>query len=389
MKKSISFKLFLTVICKGIWNVIKWFLGLFGYKDESTFGMAVKRVFAFCVTSLVALFTGVIFYFFATDVIYKEFLRPRMDDRVYDETHLSNNIMLQQMYYSGKNRVYDCKQEKVLLEDVDWVVTSEDCDSLAVFARNGKRGYVNRFTGKVAIPENYTRAWIFSEGLAAVEKDGELFFINHQGEVVIDKDFEVYYCDPSYAFKNGYSKLQDPVTGKVGLIDRNGDWALEAVYNNIYNDEGFWHVDKDGLEGLYTADMEILLPIVCSRIYISEDVIEARYPDHTAKRYDFSGNVVVDFVIDGISSMQYETGELLPETIESESGEVFNEVRATANRLKYRVYTASYDDYYGLLSKDGKRITPPLYSSIEPIAKNRYLCQPQGIVIDDNGELVE
>lgn len=49
--------------------------------------------------------------------------------------------------------------------------TSDDKDSLAVFARNGKREYTNRFTEKIAVSQNYTRAWIFSEGLVAVEKE--------------------------------------------------------------------------------------------------------------------------------------------------------------------------------------------------------------------------
>ena len=61
----------------------------------------------------------------------------------------------------------------------------------ALPARAGYRGYWNYNTGKLEIPANhYVKAWIFSEGLAAVmEPDSTLRFINPMGEVVIDKQF--------------------------------------------------------------------------------------------------------------------------------------------------------------------------------------------------------
>lgn len=103
----------------------------------------------------------------------------------------------------------------MLLNDADWVVTSSDKDSLVVFARNGKRGYINRFTGEIAIPENYTRAWGFSESLATVEKNGGLLFIDHSGRVVIDKDFQVHFDALKYALKNGYCMIKNPVDSKM------------------------------------------------------------------------------------------------------------------------------------------------------------------------------
>ena len=157
----------------GLWQAILWILGIFGYKDESSYGKFVKRIFAFCVTILMVLFTVCVLVAFTKEIVYDKWIRPHTDDRVWDERHISNYIVFQEMYYSDKNRVYDKSKGKVLLEDVDWIVVSEDKDSLAVFARNGKRGYINRFTGEVVVPEIYTRAWIFSEGLAAVEKNGE------------------------------------------------------------------------------------------------------------------------------------------------------------------------------------------------------------------------
>ncbi len=391
MKKKISLKLFFTVLCGGIWNVIKWVVGMCGYKDGSTFGRVIKRIFALCVTILLVIITCAAVYSFATEIVYKELIRPHTEDFPYAEQHISNHIVVQTMCYSEKTHVYDEIQEKVLLKDVDWVITSDDNDSLAVFARNNKRGYLNRFTGEVVIPETFTRAWTFAEGLAAVEKDGELVFINHKGEVVIDKDFDVNFLEPAYTFNHGYCILQSPVTGKSGLIDRTGEWVLSPEYDDITYGNGFWEVSKDGLCGLYTADIEEMFPVNNHAIYIIDDIIEVRHADHIARRYDLQGNMVVDFVIDAINNLRYETNELRYETSEEEGYE-FEETSskyAIANCKEYKVTSGYYNEYYGLISKDGIRITPPLYTSITAIAPNRYLCQPDGIILDDNGKVVE
>lgn len=388
--KKVTFREYFATLFGGLWQAVMWVLGLFGYKDETPFGKIVKRIFASCVTILMVLFTGCILYAFAEGIVYEKLIRPRTSERVWEERYISNHIVLQEMYYSEKNRVYDKEKEKVFLEDVDWLVISEDKDSLAVYARNGKRGYINRFTGEVAVPEIYTRAWVFSEGLAAVEKDGELLFIDHTGKVVIDKDFQVYFDNPKYAFKNGYCMIKNPVDGKMGLIDRAGNWVLNAEYDNLFNNEGFWQVERDGYVGLYTAEMELMFPVENTAISINDSIIEVRCADHIARQYDYAGNVVSDFVIDEISNMQYETAELRNDP-KSDDGEFAdNKIYGVANCQQYLVKSENYNkpDYYGLLNRNGKIVTLPIYTSIMAIDKNLYLCQPGGVIINDQGKIV-
>ncbi|MCR4848098.1 MAG: WG repeat-containing protein, partial [Bacteroidales bacterium] len=64
-------------------------------------------------------------------------------------------------------------------------------DSLSVFCSStkGKRGYFNRFTGEVAVPAQYEKAWIFSEGMACVLDKGMLHFIDHKGQPLMGKEF--------------------------------------------------------------------------------------------------------------------------------------------------------------------------------------------------------
>ncbi|MBQ8695615.1 MAG: WG repeat-containing protein, partial [Bacteroidaceae bacterium] len=62
---------------------------------------------------------------------------------------------------------------------IDWVRYGSD--SIAVYALNGKRGFLNRYTGEIIIDaekNRYSKAWVFSEGVAAVMKDEMIGFID-------------------------------------------------------------------------------------------------------------------------------------------------------------------------------------------------------------------
>ena len=124
------------------------------------------------------------------------------------------------------------------------------------------------------------------------------------------------------------------------------------------------------------------------QIDIFDDVIEVRFPDHTTKRYDFEGNILVDFVIDNVENMHYATTEL--ENHENEEGYTSNSViYDVAKCQKYMVRGGYYNEYYGLIDRSGKIVTAPEYTSIEAIAEDLYLCQPQGIIINGKGRQVK
>lgn len=151
MNKKISFKLWLTVLFEGICQFLQKIAGLFGYKEGTTFGKVIWRIFVSCFTALFLIGTVIFVYAFMYEVVYREWIRPHTVEIVYSDKHLSNHIVFQELYYQDKGRIYDEILKKVVVEEVDWVVVSDDKDSLAVFAKNGKRGYLNRFTGEVSI----------------------------------------------------------------------------------------------------------------------------------------------------------------------------------------------------------------------------------------------
>lgn len=385
MKKRISFNLFITVLGRGISQAFHAAARIAG---SSAFIKVFWHLIVACFAIWVTILTIFGVYAFATDVVRDKWCRT---DDSFDQKFLSNHIAFRQKWDSKNGKIYNLQEDRVVMRKVDWVITSPDRDSLAVFAKNGKRGYLNRFSGKVAISPTYTRAWVFSEGLAAVEMDGKLRFIDHSGKVVIDRNFEVPSNVPDHVFKHGYCVVQDSKSGKKGLIDRNGEWALEPEYDNILNENGFWNVRIDDLCGLYSEELEPLFPVENTNISIGHGTIEVRHPDHIARRYDFEGNLLVDFVIDEVESMMYETTEFRTDEAVCEDTYAEEIAQGIANALRYTVYSGSweYPDYCGLLSRDGRRLTPPVYTSIEAIARDRYICQPDGIIIDDRGIPVE
>ena len=252
----------------------------------------------------------------------------------------------------------------------------------------GKRGYLNRFTGEVILPAIYSRAWVFSEGLAAVEKDNKLVFIDHSGKVVIDNELDVHFNEPHYAFHDGYCVVKNAVDGKSGLIDREGNWALQPEYDEITHNNKFWKVEKDDLHGLFSEHLDTLYAVENPNLFVYDDYIEVRFPDHTAKHFDYEGNVLVDFVVDAVENMNYPTTELLNE--KNEDNWYYNQmVYAVAKCQRYAVQSGRYVVYYGLMDRNGKRITPPDYTSIDAIGEDLYLCQPQGFIINGKGQRVE
>ena len=73
-------------------------------------------------------------------------------------------------------RLYSDISEKYLTPRYEWILFTahhpDYDDSLTVFCKDNKRGFLNCYTGEIVIEPQYEAAWVFSDGLAAVKKDG-------------------------------------------------------------------------------------------------------------------------------------------------------------------------------------------------------------------------
>ena len=223
----------------------------------------------------------------------------------------------------------------------DWTSSSPN-DSLGVFCTDKKRGYYNSYTGKIVIPAQYRRAWVFSEGLAAVQKNGMIGFINRKGEVVIPFRYP-YHGNPlsSFVFENGHCIVAD-TTGKCGVINRKGEWIIHPNYDNIDAYEEYVIASSAGVR----------------------------------KQLTYEEKTINSFVVDNIKALTF----MEKERYENKDGEiVYLDIE-----IKTGLFSYSVGGRCGLMDANCRRLTDPLYSRIIAVDKNMY----RALLLDSYSEVI-
>lgn len=308
-----------------------------------TYTRIVWRFIWNCSSTLFLLFMLMIIYLIVYEGVYKEWIYPNLPR----------------------------EESMELMEETDTKNT------LVVFRQGKEWGYLNGLTGK-PLPGRYDYAWPFSEGMAAIMKDKHLMFINSRGEVVINTELGRMPEETDCKFIQGYC-IVNSSDGLTGLIDKQGNWALQPIYDDIIHVNGFWKVRSYDLYGLFSSSLDTLFTVKHPRIDVEDEAIEVSLKNHTVKRYDYNMNVLENFVIHSIEELS--TRDFYKE----------DEFRYTvAKQMCYAVNVENESTfYYGLMDRNGKRLTPPDYTSIEAIGKDLYFCKPQGILINGKGERVK
>lgn len=301
-------------------------------------------------------------------------------DDINDAYNQSFDLNQDYRYYENGSHSYIRNKhthEKVL-QDICWIAGMEWDDSLLCFACDGYRGYFNRQTGKVAIPaDRYKKAWLFSEGLAAVvDEDGTLKFINPEGEVMIDKHFRYAPSSPDagYLFKNGYCPLQG-INQRWGLIDHDGRWAAFPEYDRIeFANCNCWICHQDGRLGLLNDSLRLVLKPAYREVLVTDNGVEVLNEDYTRQLRDFEGNVIEPFLYTDVRELYYKSAVVDPS---------FNEYDYTLSSYKeyQTTYTSTGSVRVGLMDSDGHPVTPPLYTSITAVGADCFRCflnEPDG-----------
>ena len=356
------------------------------FKPETRFGKIVWRVFAIS-SSIVVLIGAIVLVRWAIGEIGYNRRVKQYERMVNSPTYLHdyyNNYVSPCVIFHDDfpGYLYNTTLGRRTETGIEWICKSSDGDSLACYNKDDKRGYFNRFTGEVAIPPQYEKAWIFSEGLACVMEKGMLHFIDHKGRKAIDKEFPYSNCLYDYCFHNGLCVMLGD-GNRVGLIDQQGNWVVEPQYYDMdYSTKGFWRtIDRDYHYGLMDAQGQVLLPTEFDYIEIDErdSCIFVRHLNHLEQVLDFECNVINPCYFTEVIQVTYLT------EVFDEEGE---QKVAVANCFIYR----NRDWYYGLMDKNGKVLTPPRYTSIYAIGPDRYRCYgPNGsVILDDKGrEIVQ
>jgi ribosomal protein L7/L12 len=101
-------------------------------------------------------------------------------------------------------------------------------EGLAAVERNGKWGYIDR-TGREVIPFKYDDAKDFSEGIASVKFEDKYGFIDKSGREVIP-----FKYDGAYKFKEGLVNVC--LDHKYGFIDKSGREVIPCKYQQSWLD---------------------------------------------------------------------------------------------------------------------------------------------------------
>lgn len=299
--------------------------------------------------------------------------------------YISSNVTAH--YFNDDTyRVYNESTKRYTTSKIDWVIQdySDTTATTAVYATHNKRGYIDLETGQVIIDadkNNYSRAWIFSEGLAAVVKDDKIGFINTGNEVVIPFQYDFYEAsrwDVEFVFHSGYCPMTGN-DGKVGVIDKTGAWVVEPQYDEVrdLNDMGYRIVVKEDKYGVIDALGNEVYPTEYLYITIFDDGVEFTKPGKMWKE-DFEGNIITPFM--------YAHSDYLSYPIEYDGN--YEIVSSLSDYMSYCVAGS-----YGIMSRiTGKPITPAIYSNINMISYNLFEVQDEEsceyYIIDSNGNKV-
>lgn len=290
----------------------------------------------------------------ATATLFASCKQPNFPEaqEVVDEGLLLNDDLLAVKTDDGKVSIKDVTTGKITIKDIklDWTQRSRN-DSLSVFCSDNKRGYYNMYTGEIAIPAQYRRAWVFEEGLAAVQKNGNIGFINHKGETVIDFMFP-YHGNPlsNFVFEDGHCVVAD-TTGKCGVIDKVGKWLINPDYDNISAYKEYAIVTKAGV----------------------------------TKQLSYDGKVLNSFVLDNIKELTYKETE----RYENREGEL----EYVEKTVKTGLFAYCVGGRYGMMDKNCHRLTDPLYKSISAVSDNMFratlLDHYSEVILNAKGEVMK
>lgn len=289
--------------------------------------------------SVWAVFVSIIIFAFAASCSQEE----PIAEKPSQEGLLLNDDLVAIKEDDGNITIKNTETGEVTAERIkfDWTSSSPN-DSLGVFCSDGKRGYYNSYTGKIVVEAQYRRAWIFSEGLAAVQKNGHIGFINRKGEVVIPFRYP-YHGNPlsEFVFRNGHCIVAD-TTGKCGIINRQGDWVIQPKYDNIDAYDEYVIASSAGIRRQLTYDEK----------------------------------VINSFVVDNILALTYTEKE----RYENKDGEIVY----LDKEVKTGLFSYKVGGRCGMMDSNCRRLTEPLYSRIIAVDKNMY----RALLLDSYSEVI-
>ena len=382
----------LTALLAGIAN---WFTVILGMRDDSKYGKILRRTVGSCFAFLMLLLAIAAGWDFCRTACYRLEVNRHFDDSYYDTQYISRNVTYYTYY--DEDGFLKTADGKKTITGIKWIAKPLGLDSLICYSDGKKRGYFNMFTGKPVIEPKYSHAWIFSDGLASVDDGGWIKFIDASGKVVIDPQIPYIPGAEGYVFHKNRCIVHNERRDRFGLLDKQGKWVLKPYYFSIESSNNFWIIDNGEGKSVLDSTLNTVIPFTKGQIWVSSEYISVTLSNHIIQRYDHSGEIINDFYINDVSYMTYESDELRYSTSKNynEEGTLTSETEnmeplPVEKMAKCRRYEAE-SGWYGLMTADGKVITPPSYCSIQAIGYDMYLCKDNdedGVILNGKGQRI-
>ncbi len=140
--------------------------------------------------------------------------------------------------------------------------------------QGAKYGYIGRSL-QLEIALLYENAMDFSDGLAAVKKDGKWGYISEKGVTVIPFEFDscadadAMSQDCAFAFKNGFAPVCK--NGKFGIINKKAEAVVDFVFDKILcGNGGIFLGCKDGRWGIIKLDTKIMASVTTTAAPVNQ-----------------------------------------------------------------------------------------------------------------------
>lgn len=163
----------------------------------------------------------------------------------------------------GDNRGYIRRDGKIAFYIDDLHVGYRFSEGKAPISNNDYLFAFIDTTGKIVIPFKYDEVGEFSEGLCKAYYDTKFGYINHNGDFMINHDF-----DDAKNFREGYAFVatyDDDFHLIWGFINKDGRLMEHFIYRHV-NDfsEGLASVNKNGKWGFVNYNADIVIDYIYS-----------------------------------------------------------------------------------------------------------------------------
>ena len=234
-------------------------------------------------------------------------------------------------------------------------------EGLAEVELNGKLGFVDK-SGKVVVPLKYDWVGSFSEGLAAVRLNGKLGFVDKSGTEVVPLKY-----DGARDFHEGFARVR--LNDRYGYIDMSGNEVVPLKYGNAEDfHEGLARVLLNGKFGFIDKSGTEVVPLKYVHAWNFHEGLAAVGLKGKWGVIDMSGNEVVPLKYDIVHV--------------SEEGLVTVKLKGKwgfIDKSSKEVVPLKYDDVWvfpeghtavelkgkwGFIDKSGKEVVPLKYDNV-------------------------